>query len=173
MLKNIINVIRGAASPSQKQLAKGFPKTLTQADLAGADTALQQDKETIIDDYDINPQTMVHLGFGGTENTRNQGNIYLDLVDTAAAQLNDNTEVRLIVTDYNGRVKGVAIAERYANLKTGATDPTIRFPFPEEGIDATENDKIRLVLICPDAGKTLDVSASKIFVSGTEYWLGQ
>lgn len=175
MLKNVINALRGMGSmgDTSKKLGRGFPKTFTVNDLATADILLTQNKETIVDEYTIKPQSLIHLGFGGTQNTRNQGNIYMLLKDTGTAELNDNTEVRLLITDYNGRVKGVLLAERYANLKTGATTPSERFPFPEMDVAGEEDDKIRLALICPDAAKTLDVSACSILVSGTEYWLGK
>lgn len=173
MVFNIIKIVRDAFAGAGQQLPQGFPKTLTKTDLIGSDTVtLEAGKEVIVGEYEVKPQTMVRLGYGRPEFQHNQGTIFMKLYDSSGNELDDNTEVRLLITDYNGRVKGVALAERYANLKSGETDLTARFKFPETPISAYQNDKIRLVIISPNT-VTLSKENSKIFVSATEYWLGQ
>ncbi len=175
VLTNIIKNLQAMVGAGQTQVTTGFPKTLTKNDLIGSDTvSLEANKEVIVGEYTVNPQTMVRLGYGNPNQPYNQGTIYMSLYDnsTTPVELDDNTEIRLLITDYNGRVKGVALAERYANLKSGATDLTARFKFPEQPINANENDKIRLVIISPSA-VTLSKANSKLFVSATEYWVGR
>ena len=173
MLNNIIKAISGKGLKSNNE-PTGFSDTLTVEDLVDSATvALVADKAMTVGEFVILPQTERKLGFQNAEFQSNQGTIFMLLKDNTGepVELDDKTQVRLQIIDSNGRVKGVSLSERYGNLKTGSTNLTERFKFPESGVKGLPYDKVSLVLTVP-ADITLSKANSTIMVSSTQYWTG-
>lgn len=147
------------------------PQTLEVPHFTTANVALVAGKENIIGEMSINPQTRMFLGYGTAEQPYNQGNVYMNLKDTASAELEG--EVILSISDFNGNNNKVVYRGHLFDLRSGLSDITKRIKFPMNAQDANQYDKIVLKFVPKSVGNgTLSATASQAFIASSVQYLG-
>lgn len=174
MALGILSRFRNGAGLGQKSLSEQgaiSPLTLRTSDFFTADTAVVVNTEQILGEYTILPQTRHAFGFGTPEFSDNQGTIYCNIEDTAAAELDG--EVILSVQDYNGNNNRVVYRGLLSDLRSGLSDITKRVKFPLTGVFGSENDKLVLKFKPSSVGNgTVDKDTTEIYIASSVQYLG-
>lgn len=172
MVLGLLSKVKSLGSKSLSDTGAVSPQTLQMSDFATSDVTLVLNKENIVGEVNINPQTKQAFGYGTPQYSDNQGVIFADFVDTAAADIEG--EVILSVQDYNGNNNKVVYRGLLSDLRSGETDITKRIKFPLTGVFGAENDKLVMKLVPTSIGNgTLDVSASKALIASSVQYLGR
>lgn len=135
---------------------RGAFKTLSARELnCKGSITVGVNKWTVIGSYTVSPQTRVRVGYGQTGNTGQQiGLLYTKVNASLGTQ--KHGEIRVAVYDAEDRVKGYIVhSVRTERLDDSASDRGIAFLIPEMGVEAIEDDIIKIEMK-PDAAITVD-----------------
>jgi len=149
---------------------KGFPRTLTVADIMSADVAVATGKFNKLGEFQIPAQQGYEWGYGSAAQPENQGYLYVSLKIAAGTQVEG--KLRLVVSDANETKKVVIYEERTEVLRGSTTDKTQKVPLPRTGPRASEDDKLILELQ-PDSAVTVATTASTLLLPVTGYFLSR
>lgn len=157
MVLGILSGLRGGftksikgVDPNKGALVNASPATLFPEDFFTADVTILASKKNIVGEYLIGPQEEQALGYGSAQFPDNQGNIIIDLRDTTDAELQGT--VRLLVGDYNDKIRHEVFKGSAADLRLGLTDITKRLKFPKTEYWGGHNDKVTMEFTPTDAG---------------------
>jgi len=175
MVFRFLDVLKGLVPATQGQgQAVGFPKTLSKSDLGlTADVTVKAGAWTTIGSFRVPAQQSYRIG-QGLPNTRNQGYIYMKIMNNATTPAEIKGTVRLIYSDANLYKKQPVFQERNEVLSASKSDINQMKPLPEFICEFREDGKVHeddyiLVEFMPDVDDTVSAANTEILLPVTQY----
>lgn len=143
---------------------------LRATDVIAADTALVQNQYTKVGEVVVQADQLIGMGFGsGEDQNTASGRIYVDLVDTGAADINGKFRI-MMMSSQDMPISNVPVVldVDLDILRSGATDRSGQIPWHFQDIFLSKDKKFVFFVKCYDANKTLDLSASTVNIDITQ-----